>query len=210
MKIELSNKDAFLKNVLKYLGYPTDIFPDNNITEKIWQATDEVEKNSTFQSTYAHFDTILDFLKEESTYREYLSHATEYLLCAYTLGAQIDRKIKRLQITDMTYSLVFDAVASAYLECSADEFEKALPYNELGFRFCPGYGGTSIHDNQKIASLLHAERIGISFLESGLMVPLKSMIGIIRVGGTATKTCRNCVVASDCPFRAKGTFCYAR
>lgn len=211
MKSELSNKDPLIRNILKYLGYPPNAETDQELLSSVEHALEEVAQKSNFQSVYAHFNRMPNDFPSGTAYNEYLSDSSEYLLCAYTLGSQIDRHLKRLQITNMTDALLFDAAASAYLEMLADEFDNSLPFSPLGFRFCPGYGGTSICDNQEIAAQLHAERIGITFLDSGLMVPMKSMMGIIRIGGKASaKSCQQCTLLSDCPFRAKGTHCYAR
>ena len=116
--------------------------------------------------------------------------------------------MKRLQMEDMAYAVVFDATAGVWIERKADEFEKTLPYPSLGFRFCPGYQGTPLEDNIKIANLVKANKIGISFLNSGLMIPMKSMTGIVRIGGDGRKSCKGCVAAEACAYRRRGTTCY--
>ena len=58
------------------------------------------------------------------------------------------------------------------------------------------------------ADALNAENIGISFLDSGLMVPLKSMMGIIKIGEKRAKKCLDCVASDNCRFRNNGTFCF--
>ncbi len=209
MKSALSNNDLLTTTILKYLGCPPNTEADIELLSKIKEAVEDVAKASNFQHLYAHFNRLEEGFPLGNGYDEYLSGSTEYLLCAYTLGTQIDRQLKRLQISNLAYALIFDAAASAYLEYLADEFEHGLPFDHLGFRFCPGYGSTNIRDNQEIATLLHAERIGITFLDSGLMVPMKSIVGIIRIGGeNSTKSCQECVLLSNCPFRAKGTRCF--
>lgn len=194
--------------VLKYLGFQHGSMVDNHTEQLIDSAIQEVERLSEFKYVYAYYDFPQDFMLAHQAYRDYLQGSEGYLLCATTIGITVDRRLKRLQMEDMAYAVVFDAVAGAYIEYQADEFENKLPYQSLGFRFCPGYAGTPLEDNAKIAALVKADKIGISFLESGLMLPMKSMTGIVRIGGNARKTCANCVVFADCFYRRMGTTCY--
>lgn len=193
--------------ILKYLGLKDANSVDEYTNSLIDKALIEVEQQSGFKYIYEKFDEPLPFMEDVSGYRDYLG-GSPFLLCATTLGIQIDRYIQRLQLKDMAYATVFDAAASIFLETKADEFEKNLEFGNLGFRFCPGYSGTSFIDNQEIARMLNAEKIGITFLESGLMVPLKSMVGIIKIGENVKKSCDGCVAKSDCGFRRNGTYCY--
>lgn len=203
--------------ILKLLGYPAKENVDKNTHILIQKAISEVEKIAQFKYTYAHYDKVLPFLASHNSYLQYLNikpttinQQVEYLLCATTLGIQIDRYLQRIQVTDMTYAAIFDATANVYLETRANEFENSLPYTDLGFRFCPGYGGTPLTDNKEIAQHIHTESIGITFLDSGLMVPLKSMTGIIKIGGKKKKSCDNCVAIENCSYRKLGETCYIK
>lgn len=193
--------------ILKYLGLKDANSVDEYTNSLIDKALLEVERQSNFKYIYEKFDEPLPFMKDVSGYQNYLGDSP-FLLCATTLGVQIDRYIQRLQLKDMAYATVFDAAASVFLEMKADEFEKNLKFGNLGFRFCPGYSGTSFIDNQEIVRLLKAEKIGITFLESGLMVPLKSMVGVIKIGENVKKSCDGCAAKGDCGFRKNGTYCY--
>ena len=194
--------------ILRYLGYPSGAEIDAETSAVLQKAESEVLEAADFRYLYAEFHELFPFLQKKA-YADYLAGAERYLLCATTLGVEIDRRLKRWQLTDMHYATIFDATASAYLEQRADEFERTLPYPALGFRFCPGYAGSPLEDNRHIVSALHAERIGISFLDSSLMLPLKSMVGIVRIGERKTeKNCTNCAATANCPYRLKGQRCY--
>ncbi|MCQ2309820.1 MAG: hypothetical protein MJZ78_07585 [Bacteroidales bacterium] len=193
--------------ILKYLGHKDANSVDEYTNSLIDRALLEVEQQSKFKYIYEKFDEPLPFMKDVSGYQNYLGDSS-FLLCATTLGVQIDRYLQRLELKDMAYATVFDATASVFLEAKADEFEKNLEFGNLGFRFCPGYSGTSFIDNQEIAKILNAEKIGITFLESGMMIPLKSMVGIIKIGENARKSCDGCAAKCDCGFRKNGTYCY--
>lgn len=200
-------------DILQQLGYSADIISDIQTNEWIDRALQEVGKIAVFKYTYQRFNTLLPFLQHPA-YLEYLQHdsteTTDYLLVATTLGIQIDRHLQRLQLSDMAYATVFDAAANVFLEHKANEFEADLPLQPLDYRFCPGYRGTSFTDNRLIAAELHAERIGITFLDSGLMVPLKSMVGIVRVGTRQRKCCDGCAALKSCGFRKRGMRCYGK
>lgn len=196
------------REILKYLGYAENAVVDERTESLIDRALRELDEMVEFQYVYAVYDTPQPFMHAHPAYADYLHGADGYLLCATTLGIAVDRRLKRLQIEDMAYAVVYDAAAGALLETKADEFERGLPYEKLGFRFCPGYQGTPLDDNRQIASLLKTHKIGISFLDSGLMVPMKSMTGIVRIGGEGRKSCTGCVAHESCSWRKRGTTCY--
>lgn len=206
MKTESSNNELFAA-VLRYLRYTPGAVVSEAVQQQVERALAEVQELSTFKYIYAQHVEPMEFMKQ-TEYQEYLSGAEGYLLCATTLGVQVDRRIKRLQMSDMSEALIFDAAASAYLECRANDFEASLPFENLGFRFCPGYGGTSLQDNRIIAEQLQASQIGITFLDSNLMVPMKSMLGIVRLGGRSEKNCARCKARENCAYRKNGTRCY--
>lgn len=206
MKTESSNNELFAA-VLRYLRYTPGAVVSEAVQQQVERALAEVQELSTFKYIYAQHVEPMDFMNTPA-YQDYMSGAEGYLLCATTLGVQVDRRIRRLQLIDMSCSLIVDAAASAYLECCADEFEYNLPFENLGFRFCPGYGGTSLQDNRVIAEQLNVGQIGITFLDSNLMMPMKSMLGIVRIGGGSAKNCSRCVVRENCSYRRNGTRCY--
>jgi cobalamin-dependent methionine synthase I len=196
------------REIWKHLGYPTGEKPDAEVSAMIARALDELSTLAEFRYLHAEYTVLPDFLRDHEGYSGYLSGADSVVLCATTLGAGIDRRVQRLQLTEMAYAVVFNTAAGVWLEECADQYEKRLPYPPLGFRFCPGYNGTPLSDAREIARLLRAERIGITFLDSGLMVPSKSMVGVMRVGGSAHKSCAGCVAADACRFRQQGRTCY--
>ena len=182
------------QEILRYLGYSADAAADENTDQLIDKALREVEELAEFKYVYASYDYPQEFMLAHPAYMEYLYGSEGYLLCATTIGIAVDRRLKRLQMEDMAYAVVFDATAGIWIERKADEFEKALPYPSLGFRFCPGYQGTPLEDNLRIANLVKANKIGISFLDSGLMIPMK---------------CAGCVARESCAYRRQGVTCYS-
>lgn len=191
------------------MGYPDVAAAEPTVISQIDEAWDEISEIANFQYVYAEFTKRLDFLNHPS-YAEYLQSNNHYLLCATTIGISVDRRLSRHQVQNMSYAVVFNATADIFLEESADDYEAKLPFPEKCFRFCPGYSQTPLTDNRFIAEAVNAKKIGITFLDSGLMIPCKSMTGIIRLSGNATKSCKGCIAGGDCPFRRRGTTCYTQ
>ena len=199
----------FLKDlILKYLGY-RNVEPDSKTLKLIDECILEVKSLAKFKYIYQEYNEPLPFLLKNESYMKYLSGAFSYLLVGTTLGVDIDRRLSLYEKTDMTKGLVFDACASAYLEYLADNYEDANLKKPHTFRFCPGYSGTSFLDNMEIAKYLDVRKyLGINFLASGLMVPLKSMIGIVAIGNDARRSCNGCIRMGKCENRKDGTVCY--
>lgn len=166
----------------------------------------ELEKLNSFKYIYVKQLAKLCFLDKEP-YLSFILGADAYFLVAATLGVEVDRLIKRYAVTDMMRAIVLDATANAYLEFKADEYEKTLGEN-LSYRFCPGYQGSSVTDLKYIFPVLKPEKIGITLLESGMMIPQKSMCGIIAIGKNEKKRCGDCIMLDDCSFRKGGKRCY--
>ena len=199
-----------LEQILKYLGYGKNK-PDDRVMNLINECIEEVEEISKFKYVYNEYDELLPFIKENEAYLEFLKGSNGYLLVATTLGIEVDNRTRYYKHTDPTRGLIFDACASAYVEKMADDYEASLPFSNLSFRFCPGYQGTSFLDNQIIAKYLNVSKYpGISFVESGLMVPLKSMIGIIAIGSNKRQSCKGCIFNGNCKFQKEGLTCYKK
>ena len=166
-----------IKNrALSYLKIKPSEAPSEvcSMVDKAFDMLCEIER---FKCLYQEFDGVPDMLQKEP-YSSFLGNSCGCFISAYTLGSEVDKKIALLARTDASLMVVLDAVASSYLEERADEFEATLGEN-LTYRFCPGYASGTLEDLDAFFKLLHCEKIGMCLLESGIMLPQKSMIGII-------------------------------
>ena len=77
---------------------------------------------------------------------------------------------------------------------------------------CPGYGRVPIELNKELAFIIESsKKIGLTVQESNILLPQKSMIGLIGLGDNRKeKTCQNCLHIKDCNFRKRGQTCYAK
>lgn len=151
----------------------------------------------------------------------HLSDAREVVLMAVTLGAGVDRELRRLSLTDPLGQVLFDAAATAAVERAADAAEaRARGYAAArdGFaswRFSPGYGDLPLAVQPKFLSALDAtRRLGISLTPTNLMVPTKSVTALVGVHpepqpGLAS-SCGICALREFCTLRASGTTCRGR
>ncbi len=205
------------KNILVYLQCSQDV------DDKTWQLIDEciseVQKMAQFKTVVQRFTLTHQPLMIQELELPFQSHdleiyfkdCQECLVIACTLGIQIDRQIKYYEHIDMTKAIVFDAVSSWYLEECCDEYEKTLHLGRHTFRFAPGYGDLSLELNQPLSRVLQIDKkIGVSINKSGLFIPMKSMLGIIGLGVTATKSCMTCICKENCILRKGGQRCYVK
>ena len=203
----LKNTSKVIDLAYTYLGY-TNNLRSADIDKLIDESIDELEKISQFKYIYEEFNYNLDFINNNKVYLDFLNGCDKYYLVLTTLGKRVDDRVKYYSKTDLKKMTVFDACSGAYLETLADEYEEAHFNKPRTYRFCPGYQGTKIADLQEIFKIIKPEKAGVIILESNLMVPLKTMCGIIGFGKTANKKCGNCDLKDKCEFRKKGMTCY--
>jgi Vitamin B12 dependent methionine synthase, activation domain. len=204
------------KHILHYLHY------DGQVDEKTNQLIDEciieVQEFSQFKAvfqkmTLGHDPFIIKEIHLQCASKDlefYLQNCHECLIICGTLGIQIDQKIKYYQHIDLTKAIVFDAVSNCYLEECLDSFEQTLSLGKRTFRMAPGYGDIPLEMNKLLSRVLHIEKIGVSINKDGLLIPMKSILGIIGLGETNKKSCMSCVRYNDCSLRKGGMTCYVK
>ena len=117
--------------------------------------------------------------------RRHFAGATEGLFSAFTLGISFDKRLRELSLSRPSEAVALNALGSAYAERKADELlgnirrEKEKTGFRTNFRFCPGYGDLPMTVNAEIAAALNAnKKIGLTVTESGLLLPVKSIVGV--------------------------------
>ena len=89
---------------------------------------------------------------------------------------------------DMVRVFIADALGSVIAEKCADQMEKALQesIDKLGWkhtnRFSPGYCGWHVSQQQLLFPLFQGHTCGVTLTDSSLMLPIKSVSGIIGLG----------------------------
>ena len=91
----------------------------------------------------------------------------------------------------MLHIFILDVIGSCIAEKAGDKMELLLEkeiadYNHTN-RFSPGYCGWDLTEQKKLFALLDGNPCGIKLSESCLMMPIKSISGIIGTGKNVTK-----------------------
>lgn len=148
----------------------------------------------------------------------HLGDACEVALFAVTLGADVDRELRRRALTDPYAQVLFDAAASALVERLADKTEAHVREEAAArglfcsWRYSPGYGDLPLSVQGRLLAVLDAtKRLGISLTPSNLMVPTKSVTAIVGIHPTPqpglASSCAICELAAFCTLRSRGLSC---
>lgn len=136
--------------------------------------------------------------------------ALAVLVC--TIGSRLESWSKKLiNEGDFFKGYLADAVASQTVELAANKIMQHLEEEQcsrglsVSNLFSPGYCDWHVSEQQKLFSLLPKDFCFISLTASSLMVPIKSVSGIIGIGPNVRKldsTCRLCA-KTDCVYRRR-------
>ena len=133
-----------------------------------------------------------------------------YALFVCTAGVEYEAYQQRLKVQgDMVRVFIADALGSVIAEKCADQMEIALQesIDKLGWkhtnRFSPGYCGWHVSQQQMLFPLFQEHTCGVTLTDSSLMVPIKSVSGIIGLGANVRKLDYTCGL---CDFKQ----CYKR
>ena len=137
----------------------------------------------------------------------------EYLIVfAATAGEELSRWADEfVQKGDPFTAYLADAIASETVERAADRLEDFVGQKmaEQGLkitnRYSPGYCGWDVAEQSELFSLLPADCCGIALTESSLMLPVKSVSGVIGAGKDVRKAAYQCAVCDkeDCYLRRR-------
>lgn len=115
------------------------------------------------------------------------SEAYTFFIC--TSGIEFETYQQRLKAEDdMVRVFIADSLGSVIAEKCADQMELYLQesIDKLGWhhtnRFSPGYCGWHVSQQQLLFPLFQGKTCGVRLTDSSLMVPIKSVSGIIGLG----------------------------
>ncbi len=119
----------------------------------------------------------------------HLRGATELAIFVATIGDEFDDWIGDLsEETDQLTVFIVDTIGSELAEAAGDWLEKTLAKNfssaqkKISNRLSPGYCNWDVSDQHKLFSLLPENFCGIKLNKSAMMIPRKSISGIIGIG----------------------------
>ena len=139
--------------------------------------------------------------------------ATSVAVFVCTLGQAISDWSEDLQSKgDGIKGYIVDILASVTIEQAADlmhdQLEKQMADRKSGVtnRYSPGYCEWPVSDQHNLFSLLPKDYCGIRLTESAMMVPVKSVSGIIGIGPGVRRVdyqCKHCQQSPHCNWRKK-------
>ena len=203
------------KEALRYAGIPAVVlrktFHDELKQGEVLEGEDEyaeliglldetiarTEGHLTFRVSYLYAPVlwdgadrpILPFPQESRAIARNLSGCRGVILFAATIGAGIDRLIRRYERTEPACGALLQAIGAERAEALCDVFNQEIrtKAEEHGFftrpRFSPGFADLPLSVQPEILALTDAGRkLGITLNASLLMAPSKSVTGLIGIG----------------------------
>lgn len=223
MELRARLEEISENEVLLYLGYRTGAVPEE-LERQIAACAGEIRATARPHAVWRPMrldGTRLlgsDVTLEGEDIRALLSGCGEAVLLAVTLGPEVERLLRRAEVTDLARALVLDAAASTAVENVCDLLEADLRayYGAQGLfltdRFSPGYGDFPLAEQRPFCALLDTERrIGLHLSESCILVPRKSVTALLGVSPVPkpkrARGCEKCSMFRSCPYRRDGHTC---
>ena len=108
---------------------------------------------------------------------------------------------------------IVDLLGSEIVEAGMDlmqgELEREMEKQDrrISNRYSPGHCGWLVDEQQKLFSFFPGNFCGVSLTDSSLMLPIKSVSGIIGIGKDIKKKAYSCQVCDveDCLYRDRKT-----
>lgn len=177
-----------LADVYEQMGY-RNATPDEQTATETQRLLDEVAVFLRPRFLYTVVSQLPAFQWGRIIDRQ-LQGSEAYALFVATSGTEYEAFQQRLlKEGDMVRVFVADALGSVIAEKTADRMEETLQQSidKLGWhrtnRFSPGYCGWHVSQQQLLFPLFGVkEPCGIQLTDSSLMVPIKSVSGIIGLG----------------------------
>ena len=121
--------------------------------------------------------------EEDNPVQHIFPLADHLALFAFTLGKNISDTISDLfSGKDFALAYMLDSIASASADKAASIAELNSKESSKTLLYSPGYCGWHISGQQQLFEKLEPERIGISLNNQFLMIPLKSISGVLITG----------------------------
>ena len=195
-------------DVYEQMGYH-DAQPDKATQQETAMILKEVSQWLRPRFSYFVVNKQPDFEMGSIILRQ-LRGSEAFALFICTSGLEFEAYQQRLKEQgDMVRVFIADALGSVIAEKCADQMEKALQesIDKLGWkqtnRFSPGYCGWHVSQQQLLFPLFQGHTCGVKLTDSSLMIPIKSVSGIIGLGKKVRKLEYTCGL---CDFKQ----CYKR
>lgn len=210
--------DIRTREAVRYLGYGHHAI-DELTLELIQESFRELDQFSNNRFIYRIFEISIEkpdgiyidnLLVKSKNLCKNLDGCDRVIMLAATLGAEVDRLIRRYSVSNMSKAVVMQACAAAKLEEYCDLMEVCIKSDlqedcYLRPRFSPGYGDLSLEYQKNILDILEApKKIGLAMTDASMLVPTKSVTAIVGISKIDMKCHKaGCEICNklDCAFR---------
>jgi hypothetical protein len=224
-EVKINFKDLIVsKNeIVSTLGYIDGMIPQH-FEEIIDDILSQLPKYCEIQAGYRLLDIKKSqerndglyvggkFFKVQKIVASQLRNSEKAALFICTIGSAMETWAKKLSAEgDTALGYIVDTIASVTEEQTTDVLHDHIG-NQMRMqglnitnRYSPGYCDWSVSEQHLLFSFLPENFCGITLTESALMVPIKSVSGIIGIGKTVKRTDYTCDICGmkDCTYRAK-------
>jgi len=143
-----------------------------------------------------------------------LARCRKVAVFTLTIGSYLEEMVAYLAESHLVLqATVLDAIGSGTAEKLADQVEKIIKVKVgteglvASWRFSPGYCDWEVSQQKAVFQAMQGDTAGVRLTESMLMIPRKSISGIIGVGlpGNGIEEYNPCLTCKkkDCPGRRK-------
>lgn len=206
-----------LCEVYRAMGYSDE--PDKEIEAFTRQVLEEVSLFCQPQYLYEIYDGYVPdktgvsihnmYFRTGRIINSYLSGADHFCVFVATAGDTFDQYTKKVRAEgDLLKEFVLDSLGSVIAEACvskiADELSQSTELEQT-YPYSPGYCGWKLTEQKGLFSLLPESPCGIGLTESCLMLPIKSISGIIALGKEVKRKAYSCAICNhiNCYKRKK-------
>lgn len=211
-QLTLSDLSIPSSEIYEVMGYDKQATPDAAVQEEVQNLLRRI--SAVARPSFSFFIThgTLDMEKEVLLVNDCTFHlgriisrqlkgSERFAFFVATAGTGFEQFQRRLQQEDdMVKTYIADAIGTVIAERTADCMESELEKDwKHTNRFSPGYCGWQVSEQQSLFSLFPTPHpCGIQLTDSSLMIPIKSVSGVIGMGTSVHRseyTCGLCTYA---------------
>lgn len=185
-------------NILAAMGY-SDFQPEKYIIEKTEDLLNQSKHHSNPSFNYKIYEGYLEKNSLQIANVRFdigkiisnsLKGAVQFAVFTATAGTFFQKWTEEPALnTDIVNRYIVDCIGTEIVEATADYMQRHLAVEcrnknyAITNRYSPGYCGWNIQEQHKLFTLLDEETTsGIRLTDSALMLPVKSVSGIIGIG----------------------------
>ncbi|MGI9427642.1 MAG: vitamin B12 dependent-methionine synthase activation domain-containing protein [Bythopirellula sp.] len=187
--------------VLRYLGYPTGVTPNDRIGDLIDHGIEEAEQLAASRVIYVVgsvveltrrrlcVQTASGITEFNGAIGEFLGASRSIAAFIATAGPTVERRASELlRSGDSLAATILHAVGAERAEAAEAKMIVQLREQAAAFDlvptlpYSPGYCGMKLTEQRKLFSLFDGEDVGVTLTPECLMRPIKSVSGLIGLG----------------------------